>query len=215
MTLQVLPPRYYALIPAAGSGHRLRGPVAKPYMALSGKPLLWHTLTALAQVEALEKIYVLLARDDDVWSQTEWAGLTARVEVLMCGGATRADTVRNALDALKDNLHPEDWILVHDAARACITADLITRLITQVGDDACGGLLACRMADTVKRSDGHKRVEATVARDDLWQAQTPQMFRFAMLHNALHQCSDVSDEAGAIETLGLSLIHISEPTRPY
>jgi 2-C-methyl-D-erythritol 4-phosphate cytidylyltransferase len=102
-------------------------------------------------------------------------------------------------------LHAEDWVLVHDAARPCLSAVALRRLIDEVGNDETGGLLALPVADTLKRADGEDRIAATVPREDLWQAQTPQMFRYGLLIEALRRTtgSGVTDEAGAIERIGL------------
>jgi 2-C-methyl-D-erythritol 4-phosphate cytidylyltransferase len=97
-----------------------------------------------------------------------------------------------------------DWVLVHDAARPCLTVALVEKLIAEVGDDDAGGLLAVPVADTLKRAHEGRRVLQTVPRDDLWQAQTPQMFRHRLLLDALDFAPKVTDEASAIETLGLS-----------
>ena len=97
----------------------------------------------------------------------------------------------------------DDWMLVHDAARPCLSGAMLAALIDELAHDPVGGLLAVPVADTLKRADGAQRVAATEPRDGLWQAQTPQMFRYGMLREALEKCRAVTDEAGAIEALGL------------
>jgi 2-C-methyl-D-erythritol 4-phosphate cytidylyltransferase len=135
------------------------------------------------------------------------AGVTERFEqqlqVLRQGGATRAESVRNGLAAL--DAQPDDWVLVHDAARCCLPAEALARLIDELDADPCGGLLALPVADTLKRQDNDSRVAVTVPRDGLWQAQTPQMFRHGLLSQALaiSSSADITDEASAIERLGL------------
>ena len=195
---------YFALIPAAGGGLRMGSHRPKQYLSLAGKPLIRHAIDALSAVAEIARIFVVLAPDDDLWSTFDWHAATPRIEVLGCGGATRAASVTNGLRALGDRLRPDDWILVHDAARACLTPAQVRQLIHEVGDDPVGGLLAIPVADTLKRAHpGDRRVAATVSRADLWQAQTPQMFRYALLLEALESAPAVTDEAGAIEAQGL------------
>ena len=97
----------------------------------------------------------------------------------------------------------DDWVLVHDAARPCLSREMLGGLLSELADDPVGGILAVPVADTVKRADAEQRVAATEPRDGLWQAQTPQMFRYGLLGDALQKCRDVTDEAGAVEALGL------------
>jgi 2-C-methyl-D-erythritol 4-phosphate cytidylyltransferase len=122
---------------------------------------------------------------------------------LFCGGATRADSVLNGLRAITEESRADDWILVHDAARPCLASWHIDKLIESVAKDTVGGLLALPVADTLKRADSQQRVSATVPREQLWQAQTPQMFRYLVLRRALEDVRNVTDEASAIEAMGL------------
>jgi 2-C-methyl-D-erythritol 4-phosphate cytidylyltransferase len=123
--------------------------------------------------------------------------------VLHNGGATRQESVLNGLHAMREQIADDDWVLVHDAARPGLTHALIDRLVLSLRDDAVGGLLAMPIVDTLKRSGLNGRAEATVARERLWAAQTPQMFRHALLRRALEQAEQVTDEASAVEALGL------------
>lgn len=183
------------------------GACPKQYLPLLGQPLLRHALAALAAVPALERVFVVLTADDAHWDTFDWGDLAPRLTVLRCGGATRAQSVANGLQAIGDRVAADDWVLVHDAARACLTPAQVEKLIAEVGSDAVGGLLAVPVADTLKRaheaSAGSFRSAATVARDSLWQAQTPQMFRHALLVEALAHAPAVTDEASAVEALGL------------
>lgn len=179
----------------------------KQYLPLAGRPVLWHTLATLSSVSAIGQVFVVLAALDAHWGRFDWSEFSGRLTVLRCGGATRAESVTNGLRAMRATAVPDDWVLVHDAARCCLTPAHVGKLIAEVGDDAVGGLLAVPVADTLKR--GHEtiadgvRVAATVARDELWQAQTPQMFRLGLLAEALEYAPRVTDEASAIEALGL------------
>jgi len=193
----------HALIPAAGGGSRMGAETPKQYLPLLGKPLIWHALKALVSVAAIERAFVVLSPDDSLWDGYDWSDFAGRLIVLRCGGATRAESVTNGLRAMREQVAASDWILVHDAARCCLTPAHVDKLITEVGDDPVGGLLAVPVADTLKRAQENSRVAATVPREKLWQAQTPQMFRHGMLLDALERAPSVTDEASAIEALGL------------
>ena len=196
-------PRHFAIVPAAGSGSRFGAEKPKQYLSLLGRPLIHHTLAALAACPDIERVWVVLAPDDAEWRTYDWSDLGPKLETLRCGGATRADSVGNGLQAAAMVAADDDWILVHDAARPCISGAMLAALIDELAHDPVGGLLAVPVADTLKRADGAQRVAATEPRDGLWQAQTPQMFRYGLLREALEKCRAVTDEAGAIEALGL------------
>ena len=197
---------YYALVPAAGAGARMGGAQPKQYLPLAGRPLIWHALHALCATPDISAVFVVLAPDDRYWPDAVMAALGAKLRVLRCGGNERAQSVCNGLRAMADELGDiaADWILVHDAARPCLTVALVDKLLGEVADDVVGGLLAVPVADTLKRADGNFRSQATVPRVGLWQAQTPQMFRHGMLLDALSadNAQQVTDESGAIEALG-------------
>ncbi len=199
-------PSYFALVPAAGSGSRMgddaKGKVPKQYLPLLGRPLIDHALAALCAVPRIVRVFVVLAPDDAHWSRHDRSALGPKLAPLFCGGATRAESVRNGLRATASQVSSDDWILVHDAARPCLAGWHVQALIDAVGDDEAGGLLAVPLADTLKRADPDGRISATVPREDLWQAQTPQMFRHGALRRALESHTGVSDEAGAMEAQG-------------
>jgi 2-C-methyl-D-erythritol 4-phosphate cytidylyltransferase len=129
-----------------------------------------------------------------------------REHLLRAGGATRAATGRNGLLALRQaGAQAQDWALVHDAARCLVTPAQIEALIAACRHDAVGGLLAHRLADTLKVASPDGRVASTATRSDKWLAQTPQMFRIGLLLDALERAGDaVTDESSAIEALGLA-----------
>ena len=196
-------PRYIALIPAAGVGARMAANGPKQYLALGGKPMLRHTVDAFLASALIAHTYVVVSADDPHID----AVLPAQdgVTVLRCGGASRLASVRNGLAALHDSVAEDDWILVHDAARPGLTPALIERLIRRTGTHPVGGLLALPVVDTVKR-DVAGQVD-TIARDGLWLAQTPQMFRYPLLRKALAAATDpaaITDDASAVEALGLA-----------
>lgn len=195
--------RYVALVPAAGSGARMGDELPKQYLPLAGRPLLYHALDALCANVAIARVYVALAIDDRRWQQYDWTALSAKLRPLFCGGPTRAASVLAGLRAIASELATDDWVLVHDAARPCLSAAQLERLVRELAEDPVGGILAAPVADTLKRADASQCIEATVARDALWQAQTPQMFRYGVLRRALEATLEVTDEAGAVEALGL------------
>jgi 2-C-methyl-D-erythritol 4-phosphate cytidylyltransferase len=175
----------------------------KQYLPLAGAPVIRHALAALCAVPAISRVFVVLAPDDSEWAGHDWSELGHKLDVLNCGGATRAESVINGLQAAAKIIGADDWVLVHDAARPCLTVAHVEALIDEIGDDDVGGLLAGPVADTLKRAGPGSRSETTVPRDGLWQAQTPQMFRHGLLLRALQQAPAVTDEASAIEALGL------------
>lgn len=196
-------PRYYAIVPAAGSGSRFGAEIPKQYLLLAGHPLIYHTLLALCRCQRIERVWVILSADDVWWREHDWSELGSKLETVFCGGLTRAQSVANGLAAASTAAADDDWILVHDAARPCISQAMLATLCDELADDPVGGLLAIPVADTLKRADIAQRVMATEPRDGLWQAQTPQMFRYAPLCSALACADSVTDEAGAIEAIGL------------
>ncbi len=192
-------PRFFALIPCAGTGSRAGVPGPKQYRVLAGQPMVRHTLAAFAAVPRIARALVVVAPGDRFFDDS-----SASVLIAPCGGATRAGSVFNGLKwLLEQSADPMDWVLVHDAARCLVTPAQINALIDACEHDAVGGLLALRLADTLK-SESHGRVVATLERSDKWLAQTPQMFRIGALVEALEQAGDqVTDEASAMEALGL------------
>jgi 2-C-methyl-D-erythritol 4-phosphate cytidylyltransferase len=174
----------------------------KQYLPLCGKPVLQHALDRLSTSFPLSATYIVVAPDDHWFDDAIVVG--EKVRVLRCGGATRAESVRNALDALPP-VGQDDWVVVHDAVRPCLDEPSSRRLQQELGDDPVGGFLALPVSDTLKRIDEHDRVVRTESRDALWRAQTPQMFRYHVLRQAfaLPGFERRTDEAHAVEALGL------------
>jgi 2-C-methyl-D-erythritol 4-phosphate cytidylyltransferase len=199
-------PQLVALIPAAGGGSRFGSALPKQYADLGGQPLLVCAMARLAATPGLAAIIVALAPDDVLYERV--IGPREGVETLRCGGASRAETVANALLALAARCRDDDWVLVHDAARPCVPKEALMRLVTELADDAVGGLLAIPVADTLKREDRETpaRVLGTEDRSGLWQAQTPQMFRYGVLRQAFARPGALAatDEAQAVEALAAS-----------
>jgi 2-C-methyl-D-erythritol 4-phosphate cytidylyltransferase len=218
-----LPARLFAVIPCAGTGSRAGAPLPKQYKTVAGHNLLHYTLAAFDACSELTQTLVVLAPDDSHFDPRRFSGL--RYAVRRCGGPTRSDTVLNGLHALSEfGARDHDWVLVHDAARAGITPVLIRTLVAEVRDDPVGGIVALPLADTLKRAASEDlftltppnetveevkpvvRIGKTEARDGLWLAQTPQMFRLGLLRDALERARQdgvaVTDEASALERLG-------------
>lgn len=193
---------FHVIIPAAGVGNRMANVLPKQYIALGGKPMISHSIQVFFNHPRIAGIHVALNPEDDFWRSLTLEP-ESRLHLHYTGGATRAETVLNTLKALEPTLQADDWILVHDAARPGLTHALLTHLINTLEQDEVGGLLALPVADTLKQSADNQQVAQTIPRANLWQAQTPQMFRFLTLKNALSQFgASVTDEAEAIEALG-------------
>jgi 2-C-methyl-D-erythritol 4-phosphate cytidylyltransferase len=196
-------PRFFALVPAAGIGERSGAGRPKQYVDIAGKPMLAHTLAALAAVSRIAQTLVVLSPDDDRFEAAlpGHDGWVARV-----GGASRAESVLGGLAELRRRgASDDDWVLVHDAARCLLRPEWVDALIDACANDAVGGLLAQPIADTLKAGDADGRVTATVDRRDKWAAQTPQMFRLGLVEKALMAMgAAATDEASAVEALGMA-----------
>ena len=195
--------RYWLVMPAAGSGRRFGHPLPKQYAPLCGRTVIEWALAPFMADARCAGVVVAIAPAD-----THWPRIAARlpgIEVAS-GGAARSDSVRSALLKLAGRARADDWVLVHDAARPCLTSADRDRLLKEVGGHAVGGLLATRAADTLKRAADNLSVAMTLDRTDLWRALTPQMFRYGPLCTALDAAKALernpSDEAQAFEWLG-------------
>jgi len=204
MIAHELPP-FWVVIPAAGIGSRMRADRPKQYLQLAGRTILEHTLDCFLDHPRLKGLLLSLAADDPYWPALPCATdpRIQRVE----GGAERADSVLAGLLCLVElGAQAGDWVLVHDAARPNLARSDLDRLLAELADDPVGGLLAVPARDTLKRIGADGRVAETVDRSLIWQAYTPQMFRFAALHRALADALvagvAVTDEASALEWAG-------------
>lgn len=195
----------WAIIPAAGVGRRFGAGIPKQYLEVAGRPLLAHVLDRLLEAHGVSAIVLATAAGDDRWCDLVPPEPPLPI-IGAAGGATRAESVLAALDAVAYKAGPDDWALVHDAARPCLSATDLRRLLMAVAGDAVGGLLATPVVDTLKRADDAGRVAATVCRNGLWRALTPQMFRFGLLRDALRRALadgfEITDEASAMEHAG-------------
>jgi len=151
-------PKVFAIVPAAGQGTRIGDAVPKQYIPIAGKPMMFHSIEALAAVARIASVCVVLSPLDRHWGEHDWSALSSKIEPIFAGGAHRSATVANGLKHLGDRVAKDDWILVHDAARPCITPQLVEQFLDEVADDPIGGLLAMPLADTLKSADEQQRV---------------------------------------------------------
>ena len=194
--------RYWAVIPAAGSGIRMGGSIPKQYLSLAGHTVIEHVLGILEDEPEVAGITVAVAADDPYWKRYLQKPRKKPVRIAD-GGRERAHSVLNALVSLQDELKDDDWVLVHDAARPCLHPRDLSLLIQVLGKDPVGGILAMPVSDTLKKVNDELHVTGTSERDGLWRALTPQMFRYRLLRDALDAAIRAgavpTDEAGAME----------------
>jgi len=177
--------------------------IPKQYLPLCGKPMVSHSIQTFFACPRIATINLALSVEDYFWRSLTLDS-NSRLNLHYTGGDTRAQTVLNTLEAMRPQVADDDWILVHDAARPGLTVSLLDHLLDTLENDAVGGLLALPLADTLKQSNADSRVQNTIPREELWQAQTPQMFRFGLLQNALASFNgSPTDESQAVEALGL------------
>ena len=196
---------YWAVIPAAGIGKRMRSDIPKQYLRLQGRTVLEHTIHRLAAVNQIKGIAVAVARQDPYWPEQQFD--IPQSVFRAAGGDERCHSVLSALDSLQSHgANANDWVLVHDAARPCVRRSDIDLLMAAVTVGGQGGLLAIPVRDTMKQANSSLCVEKTIERSNLWHALTPQMFRLQELHTALTIALRdgylVTDEASAMEYAG-------------
>jgi len=195
--------KFWAVVPAAGVGKRMQSDRPKQYLELAGKTVIEQTLIRLLGAEVFSAVAVAISVEDPYWPELE---LSRHPQVLTApGGKERADSVLSALKTLQGRADDNDWVLVHDAARPCITSEDIHQLIDTLADDPVGGILALSSHDTLKDVQGNAIV-GTLDRRHIWRALTPQMFRYGMLRAALIEAEGnpmITDEASALELKGL------------
>jgi 2-C-methyl-D-erythritol 4-phosphate cytidylyltransferase len=205
-------PHFWVIIPAAGIGKRFGADQPKQYLSLQGKPVIAHTLACFIKHPLIHKIVTVIEKDDTDWPSVR-AMFPAEKIITAIGGTERHLSVYQGLLALQAEADPHDWVLVHDAVRPCLQQTTIDHLIAALQDHPVGGLLGIRVRDTLKKTDQAGNVIATIDRKNAWQAQTPQMFRYGLLSEALKTAIDndqhVTDEASAIELLGKSPLMIN------
>ena len=196
----------YLVVPASGVGTRMQSNISKQYLQLdNGLSVLDQTLSTLLNIKKIKGCVVVISEQDSLFSSSQFYN-HPKLLTTTTGGKERYHSVINALNALKPFVKDNDWVLVHDAARPCIEVKDVENLIQKLENQKVGGLLATKVVDTIKKSS-HQMIKSTIDRSNLWQAQTPQMYRFGILLHALNTAYNdginVTDEASAIENLGL------------
>lgn len=191
--------KFIALIPCAGSSTRFGGDIPKQYVTIAGKTILEHTLGVFISLEEVSSIVLIAAMNDSYINS--YKNLSDKISIKKVGGKTRAETVLNGLNSLECS--DDDWVLVHDAARCCIKSKIIKKLIDELGADDVGGILAVGATDTIKKANDGIIIE-TLKRENIYLAQTPQMFRYGILKKSLNNklLTEFTDEASAVEQLG-------------
>ncbi len=196
--------KYWAIMPAAGVGKRMNSKTPKQYLPLLGQKVIEHSLDALLNHPKIHQVIVAISKSDAYWSSMKQAS-DPRVTTVL-GGSERVFSVLNGLEKLRSIADPDDWVLVHDAARPCLTFSDIDQLMVQTKGYSAGGLLSTPLVDTIKQqlNSGLK----TISRENLWRALTPQCFPIKTLYQALNSAISegliVTDESSAIENRGLS-----------
>ena len=192
----------WAVVPAAGVGKRMQADRPKQYLPLAGKTVIEQTLARLLQSEAFSALAVAISTEDPYWPELDIS--THQQVITAPGGKERSDSVLSALKSLQGQASDEDWVLVHDAARPCLTSEDIHHLIDTLKDDEVGGILALSSHDTLKHVDDNS-ITGTIDRSHVWRALTPQMFRYGMLRDALLEAEGnpaITDESSALELKG-------------
>ena len=195
---------FWAVVPAAGVGKRMNADRPKQYLELAGKTVIEHTLLRLLSAEVFTAVAVAISEEDPYWPDLD---VSAHKKIITAaGGKERADSVLSALKAIRTVASDDDWVLVHDAARPCITTIDIHHLIDSLKTDEIGGILALSSHDTLKSVQGDNIIVGTLDRSHIWRALTPQMFRYGLLKNALEAAEGnaaITDEASALELQGM------------
>jgi 2-C-methyl-D-erythritol 4-phosphate cytidylyltransferase len=195
--------RIWAIVPAAGVGKRMLADRPKQYLELAGKTVIEHTLSRLLQADIFTAIAVAVSEEDPYWPELS---ISQHKSIITApGGKERSDSVLSGLKTIREQASDDDWVLVHDAARPCITASDIHHLIDTLVNDDVGGILALASPDTLKQVQGNG-ITGTLDRNHVWRALTPQMFRYGMLKTALEQTQGnqtITDDASALELKGL------------
>ena len=197
----------WVIIPAAGIGSRMNSSFPKQYLALNGRPLIEHSLERFLARPWVKSIIVAIHKDDQRWQKLKLS-TNPKIQTVI-GGDERVDTVNNAIDSIIGQLHDDDVLMVHDAARPCITEQDLDLLYDAAKSSKSGAVLADRLSDTIKRDDGNQSILKTLSREGLWRALTPQVFPKDILIDALktvkkEQVNGITDEASAVEYIGFS-----------
>jgi 2-C-methyl-D-erythritol 4-phosphate cytidylyltransferase len=194
----------HLIIPAAGESSRMGSTTPKQFSNFHGKTILEYVESIFSKLATIKTITIALNKKQK-YIESLNCQFSNKTTLIDCGGSNRSETVLNALSIIGEDIQKKDWIMVHDAARVGITESLVNNFIREIVDDKVGGILAIPALDTVKRVDKKQQIIRTEKRDEIWLAQTPQMFRFDLLNKALTSFKgNPTDESEAIEAFGLS-----------
>ena len=194
----------HVIIPAAGSSSRMGQEIPKQFASFHGKTLIEWVDFIFSNVNAVDTISIGFNNSEKKYIENSNYSFSHKTKIYYSGGESRSDTVLNTLNLIKKYVLNDDWVLIHDAARVGITESFIKSFIKEVTKDKVGGIVAIPSVDTIKRLDKSKKITKTENRDELWLAQTPQMFKYKQLIEALEKYDGIpTDEAQAIESLGL------------
>lgn len=192
----------YVIIVAAGSGQRFASDTPKQFLEIAGKPVVQHCIDAFDEIEEIRSIVVVMPQELSLWESID---LSSEKELIYTtGDSCRAGSVLKGLKTLKPEAQKNSWILVHDAARMCVTPMDIRKLIDKCSKNNRGGLLVKPIIDTIKYSEDGKYIQKTINRENLYSALTPQMFPYKKLKKALKSVptENITDEASAMELTG-------------
>ena len=193
------------VIAGGGSGKRMNRRVPKQYLEILGKTVIEHSMNAFLNHEMVAGVVVVTPPDDARWKAVEptHPKFLCRIE----GGKERCDSVLSGLNILQAHTGIDDWVLIHDAARPCISKKLIDTLLKKVVRHPVGGILAIPVTETMKKTSPKNAIIQSVAKENMWRAQTPQMFRLNALRGALTDLQQrqviATDEASAMEFMGM------------
>lgn len=201
--LYLYSPKLWAIIPAAGSGSRFSKTELKQYQEIQGKTVLEHTIARLNALPLAGYVLAISAQDDVAKS----LNLKNKEKAHFClGGAERVDSVLNALKYLVTIADADDYVFVHDAARPCVTEQCLENLVQTATLENCSAILAIPVRDTLKLAQKNAVIEKTLSREQVWQAQTPQISTLAILKKAIECALEnnmvITDEASALEYVG-------------
>lgn len=194
----------WAVLPAAGIGARMGAGKPKQYLRIAGRTVLEYACDAFLQCSRVRGLVIALHPNDSEFATLDLAN-DSRVSSVV-GGAERADSVLAALDALAKEAGPTDWVMVHDAARPCLQAATVEELLASLSKHEVGGVLAQPATETIKLAGSNGDIAETLPREHVWLAQTPQVFRYGILCEALRRAAAdgvvATDESMAVERLG-------------
>lgn len=196
--------KVWAILPAAGIGARMGSDIPKQYLSIGSQTILEHSLSNFLKHPAIHKVIVAIHPDDQHWANLKVSSHEKIITVN--GGYERVDSVQNALNKISDLGGDNDWVMVHDAARPCLSSIHIDNLIKAKETSPDGVILAIPSFDTVKVTNDQQTIKKTIPRETIWLAQTPQFFSVEVLSGAIEKSLAggllITDEASAMEAQG-------------